>query len=76
MNGNIEEIIIQNLIDAGCVRDFIMKFMDDYRNKDISGELSLLAEHRRSLLNDLHTKQKRLDCLDYLVYKMKKENSI
>ena len=32
--------------------------------------LSLLAKHRRFLLDCYHADQKKIDCLDYLIYKM------
>ncbi len=76
MNGYNESAIMQNLIDAGCGQEFISEFMEDLRKDNISKDLKLLAAHRRSLLDDLHKEQKRIDCLDYLVYKMTKENSI
>ena len=34
--------------------------------------LRLLTAHRRHLLDTLHQEQKRIDCLDYLVYQMRK----
>ncbi len=76
MNANDENAIVQNLIDAGCGQEFIAEFMEDFRKKNISKDLKLLAAHRRLLLDNLHKEQKRIDCLDYLVYKMEKENSI
>lgn len=76
MNANDENAIVQNLIDAGCGQEFIAEFMEDFRKKNISKDLKLLAAHRRILLDNLHKEQKRIDCLDYLVYKMTKENSI
>lgn len=76
MNDNDENAIVQNLIDAGCGQEFIAEFMEDFRKKNLSKDLKLLAAHRRSLLDNLHKEQKRIDCLDYLVYKMEKENSI
>ena len=76
MNGYNENAIVQNLIDAGCGQEFIAEFMDDLRKDNISKDLKLLAAHRRSLLDNLHKEQKRIDCLDYLVYRMTKENSI
>ncbi len=76
MNVNDENALVQNLIDAGCGQEFIEEFMDDFRTENISKNLKLLAAHRRLLLDNLHKEQKRIDCLDYLVYKMTKENSI
>lgn len=32
--------------------------------------LSLLSKHRSYLLDCYHADQKRIDCLDYLIYKM------
>lgn len=75
MNSYNENAIIQNLIDAGCEEDFIAEFMKDFRAENISKNLKLLATHRRLLLDNLHKEQKRIDCLDYLVYKMTKETS-
>lgn len=76
MNINDENAIVQNLIDAGCGQELIAEFMEDLRKENISKDLKLLAAHRRLLLDNLHREQKRIDCLDYLVYKMTKENSI
>lgn len=71
-----ENAIVQNLIDAGCGQELISEFIEELRCDNISGDLMLLQKHRRSLLDNLHREQKRIDCLDYLVYKMTKENSI
>lgn len=76
MSINDENIIVQNLIDAGCGQELIAEFMEGFRKENISKNIKLLAAHRRSLLDNLHKEQKRIDCLDYLVYKMTKENSI
>lgn len=76
MNANDENAIVQNLKDAGCGQALITEFMEDFRKKNISKDLKLLQAHRRLLLEKLHKEQKRIDCLDYLVYKMTKENSI
>lgn len=76
MNDYNENAIVQNLIDAGCGQEFISEFMEDLRKDNISKDLKLLQAHRRSLLDNLHKEQKRIDCLDYLVYRMTKENSI
>ncbi len=66
------ESIIQNLKDAGCDSEMIECFMEDLqKGKEASG-LKRLAEHRKNLLDSLHREQKCIDCLDYLVYQMKK----
>lgn len=69
---NHDEAIIQNLMDAGCSRDTITAFVEDIRAEKIAEGLKLLAAHRRFLLECLHKEQKRIDCLDYLVYQLEK----
>lgn len=77
MNGEqIEESIIQNLMDSGCGEETIEAFVEHMREEKYSEGLKLLAAHRRTLLDDLHKEQKRIDCLDYLVYKLEKENLV
>ena len=46
--------------------------MEDIESGKMAEGLKLLAVHRRSLLNHLHEEQKRIDCLDYLVWQMEK----
>ena len=36
--------------------------------------LRLLNQHRRLLLDAMHREQKRIDCLDYLLYQIRKSN--
>lgn len=36
-------------------------------------QLNLLAEHRCKLSDDIHTQQKALDRLDYIVYEIKRQ---
>ena len=36
-------------------------------------QLKLLEQHRKRLLEKVHTNEKRIDCLDYLVFQMNKE---
>lgn len=67
-----EELIIQNLKDAGCGSDIIENFMQDMREDRKENGLKILAEHRRSLLVSLHEKQKMIDNLDYLIYRIQK----
>lgn len=68
------ESIIQNLKDAGCDSEMIEKFMADLKKGKEASGLKRLAVHRKKLLDSLHREQKCIDCLDYLVYQMKKEN--
>lgn len=67
-----EDAMIQNLKDTGCGQDIITAFLNDIREEKITDGLKLLSTHRRSLLDELHKAQKKIDCLDYLVYVLEK----
>ena len=60
----------RNLIDAGCDEKFIEKY-DCCCDKKACEKL--LAQHRKELLGEIHAKEKNIDCLDYLVYTMNKQ---
>lgn len=68
-----EEDVFQNLKDAGCDEETIQTFMDNLQNGKQAKGMRLLENHRRSLLDNLHEEQKRIDCLDYLLFVLKKQ---
>lgn len=60
------------LRDAGCdtqTAERIMALEDERATRE---ELRLLKEQRRKLLADLHTAQRAIDCLDYVVSAIQK----
>lgn len=63
-----KKAIIQNLEDAGCSRESIEEYLTLMDNDAIKAQLVLLEKHRKGLLNALHENQKKIDCLDYLIY--------
>ncbi|MCD8158816.1 MAG: hypothetical protein LUD77_07965 [Clostridiales bacterium] len=63
--------IYQNLIDAGCNKETTEKCMSCIGEKKVPETLKILARHRDSLLGSLHREQKRIDCLDFLIYRLK-----
>ncbi len=65
-----EQALVANLADAGCDKEQIEQFMDFLKSGRKEAGLSLLAKHRRFLLDCYHADQKKIDCLDYLIYKM------
>lgn len=67
------KIVYQNLIDAGCdevTTDKCMRLLQLGKKSDI---MSILSKHRATLLDSVHKGQKQIDCLDYLVYSLKKQ---
>lgn len=69
----IEESMVQNLKDAGCDAETIARFMADYHGDKKESGMKQLSAHRRALLDLIHKNQKCIDCLDYLVYQLQKE---
>ena len=67
-----EEAIIQNLRDAGCDDETIAAFMGCVREEREAESLRLLKKQRSLLLDAVHREEKKIDCLDYLVYRMQK----
>lgn len=61
----------QNLIDAGCSDAFVEDFG---RAASDAERLRQLKRHRSSLLGSIHAEQRKLDCLDYLIYQMERES--
>ena len=59
------------LTDAGCQLDMIQQFLE---KEDQDERLILLEKQKCCLLEKLHMIQKQIDCLDYFIYTLKKEN--
>lgn len=67
-----EKFILQNLKDAGCDSEMITNFMADWQAGKKANGLKRLAAHRRALLDQIHSEQTCIDCLDYLIYQIQK----
>ena len=67
--------IVQNLKDAGCTDEMVEKFMALQDSEGEEQQLIRLAIHRKHLLEKLHQDERRIDCLDYLIYQMEKKKS-
>lgn len=68
-----EERILRNLKDAGCDEATIQTYMRLQKEGRRQEQYRLLSTHKASLLDRVHVSQQMVDCLDYLVYAMKKE---
>ena len=69
------EDLIQNLKDAGCGAQTIEKVCRLYGNGQIQDAIKMLRKHRCSLMDSLHESQWRVDCLDFLVWRMEKKSN-
>lgn len=67
-----KDSLIQNLKDAGCTKKDIEEYLCLHDSQEITKQVCLLKKHRCALLEELHSVQKEIDCLDYLLYNIKK----
>ena len=61
------------LKDAGCQDEMIEDYMKCLKYHDYQKQIILLKRQKCFLLENLHNTQKQIDCLDYLIYQLKKE---
>ncbi len=64
----MDEKTIANLRDAGCSEEFIERYTSAASG---CARICLLKQYRRELLEGIHSEQKRLECLDYLIYQLR-----
>lgn len=65
-------ILFQNLQDAGCGTELVQKCMELAQERKQAELVRLLSRHKKALLNFMHGCQKNIDCLDYLLYRINK----
>ncbi len=68
----MDEKTLANLHDAGCNQTFIDEF--DALPGTCAKRCRLKA-YRRELLDGIHTEQKKLECLDYLIYQLRTDGN-
>lgn len=73
MPDDSDAALLQNLADAGCCGEFSRKCGELMREGRSAELLALLCSRRAELLDAVHDGQDRLDCLDYLIFQLKKE---
>lgn len=68
-----EASVRQNLLDAECPQEAIECFMALQSRGNVPEQLAFLAMHRKTLLGRLRQAQHSLDCLDFLIFSIKKQ---
>lgn len=68
--------LMQCLLDMGCSPELTREFIEYQHTGNKAGQLKVLTKHRRNLLDSLHAEQEKLDCLDYIIFKIKKDDSL
>lgn len=64
----MDEKTIANLRDAGCSEELIEQYTSAASG---CAHICLLKQYRRELLSSIHAEQKKLECLDYLIYQLR-----
>ncbi len=64
----MDDKIIDALHDAGCSAELIELYGSAASD---CARICLLKRHRRELLDDIHSGQQKLECLDYLIYRLR-----
>lgn len=63
-------VLCQNLSDAGCDDKTIDQCLSIARIDGYMEILPILSQHKADLLLAVRSRQKQIDCLDYLIYKI------
>ena len=69
-----KEVFLQNLKDAGCGKETICQCMELAGAENFAETVKKLKQHKKVLLDTIHTTQKKIDCLDYLIYSIERQN--
>lgn len=73
MNKELEKILT-NLSDAGCGSDELQKAKQLYKAGDTEALIRFFRKCRCSRMDELHESQRKVDCLDYLIWQTAKPN--
>lgn len=64
--------IFPNFIDGGCDAETAQNCMSFVKESKYDELLPFLSKHKEVLLTSVHQVQKQIDCIDHLIYKLKK----
>lgn len=70
---NTLEVLKENLIDAGYTKRQAECFIECFISKDWNEIQRQIQIQKKKLLNSLHQTRNQIDCLDYLLYQIKKD---
>ena len=68
-----QEILIQNLTDAGCTGEVAQKIIQLCNDGNLPDALRLMKKDRCRLMDELHESGRKVDCLDFLIRSTEKE---
>lgn len=65
--------MMQNLRDIGCGEEMTARIFGLYQAGYVDDAVRSLRVFRGKLMDDLHERQSRVDCLDFLVRRLQKD---
>ena len=71
-----QAILWETLKDAGCDQDMICRCEALAQGEKKAKLMRALSLHRQTLLDAVHKNERRIDCLDYLIYQIEKQDRI
>ncbi|WP_100489215.1 hypothetical protein [Sporolactobacillus pectinivorans] len=71
-----EQEILLALEESGMESEMIEQFMESFRSGQTDKEKWILLSHRSKLLSDVHAKQDKLYCMDFLIRKLKSNKGL
>ncbi|MEE0801606.1 MAG: hypothetical protein U0L91_10065 [Gemmiger sp.] len=66
------EDLVLALKRIGFDADMIETYLSCWKSEKTGEQLRLLSARRACLLDQIHQEEKQIDCLDYLVYRIRK----
>lgn len=66
-----EKEIYEDLIQAGCTEKEVMMCMDCLNENELEKAIVCIQNCRSKMLEELHSCERKLECLDYIIYEMK-----
>ena len=66
-NRELKEILTASLVDNDKTDEFISLL----ENGGEKAAVALLEQHRKKMLDEVHSCERGIECLDYLIYKLK-----
>ncbi len=67
------EQMAENLQAAGCGEEFIAEFRRVMAKGTAQEREQMLERQRRCILGELHDRQKKLECFDYLRHRLRQQ---
>lgn len=72
---NSEKGILQCLKDCGCDERTAEQFIAYGQEARLRDQIRLLNRRRRSLMDDLHENQRKVDCIDFMIRELEQKRS-